>query len=140
MNYKYIDHTADIGIEAIADNLEKLFQNLLTGVIRIYNCQRKIDELHREKFEVDGENLDELLFNCVDRLIYIIEVERYFPVEISVNKIGKINNHYRLVGLTKRVKIDKISSFDHVIKAPTYHQLAVKPHQKGYWGRIIVDV
>lgn len=140
MNYKYIDHTSDIGVQAKGNSLKQLFENLLTGVIRIYTEKQDFEIFNREIFEVGGESLNDLLFNWVDWLIYKIEVEGLFPFKLEVTKVTKGKRQCKLTGEINLVGIDKIPSFDNVIKAPTYHQLTVKSVPGGYWGRIIVDV
>ncbi|KQC14956.1 MAG: hypothetical protein APR63_13145 [Desulfuromonas sp. SDB] len=140
MNYKYIDHTSDIGIEAKGNSLEQLFENLLTGVIRIYKEKKNFENFSQELFEVGGESLNDLLFNCVDCLIYKIEAEGLFPFNLEITKIIEGRENCKLTGKIDLVGVDQIPGFDNEIKAPTYHQLTVKSVPDGYWGRIIVDV
>ena len=70
--YKFIDHTADVGIMTYGKNLPELFANTAYGMFSIITDIKKSTE-HRAQsidIKVRANNLEELLIAWLNELLY----------------------------------------------------------------------
>ncbi|MEO0190364.1 MAG: archease [candidate division WOR-3 bacterium] len=87
MSYKYLNHTADLGIEVKGETLEELFINTAKA---IFETQIRGTILIKKKlnFEIKSSSLEELLIEWCRELIYNFSVNGFIPKTYDV-KITK---------------------------------------------------
>ena len=133
--YKYIDHTADLGIEIYGSTLEELFVNVGRA---IYETQLsgKIASKKHKKIKLRSESVEDLFIDWCRELLYNFSVRGFIPLtyEISVHKLSLEANLSGDIFDDQRHKI-KIE-----IKNPTYHRLQIKKTDDHYQATIIFDV
>lgn len=134
-NYKYIDHTADLGIEVHAKTTEELFKNI---GIAVFETQVSGHFLSKKKLNIKivSESLEELFIDWCRELLYHFSVHSFIPQEYNIS-IEKLNLSARLCGDTLDVKRHKIKT---EIKNATYHNLKVNKVNDLYKATIIFDV
>jgi SHS2 domain-containing protein len=133
--YRYLDHTADLGIEISGQGLEDLFTNIgraifetqISGTVRA-SKERSID--------LTSDSLDDLIIEWCRELLYVFSVEGFIPKKYTI-QIKDQSLHARLRGdafdkKRHRVRIE--------IKNPTYHDFSLKENKGVYKSRIIFDV
>lgn len=74
-NFKIIEHMADIGIAASGTTLSEAFASAAAGLFSIITDISKIRETQRRMLEVSGPDIEVLLFNWINELIYIFDVD-----------------------------------------------------------------
>jgi SHS2 domain-containing protein len=133
--YKYLDHTADLGIEICGEGLEELFANIGRAIFetQIAGTVRK----NRERsIHLIGDALGDLTIDWCRELIYLFSVEGFIPKEYEIRiseKSLKAHMHGdRFDRQRHRVKIE--------IKNPTYHDFLLEEKKGRYRARIIFDV
>lgn len=138
MGYTLLDHTSEIGFEATGDTLDAAFADAGRAVFEIMT---DIDNLEREQavaFTVESENLEALLFDFVDELIYISQADglllKSFDVSIELSNTG-----YRLQCTGEGQEPEDGMRLQE-IKAPTYSDVLVEEQDDGWRLRMIVDV
>jgi len=138
-----VEHLSDTGIEFYGDSLEKLFENAARGMFSIII---NIDSVTlRDKIKIsltnDSDDLEDLLILWLERLIYYFETESTVFAGFEVKKIKRCGQGYKM---DAEIMGEKFDSGRHEIKigikAPTYHQLAVKNMGQKWWGRVIFDI
>ena len=67
MKFKFIEHTADVGVEAYGENLEETFSNAALGFFEIMTDTSKIEEKEVREFKAKGEDLKSLLYDFLYR-------------------------------------------------------------------------
>ena len=93
MKYKFIDDlTSDVMFEANGKDLKELFENSALALFSVICKLDKVKEKKSIKVKVDGENLDDLLFNWLQELIALVDIEEMFfskfeIIEINENKL-----------------------------------------------------
>ena len=135
--YKFINHTADVGIKVWGESLESLFENAAYSMFDILTELDKVKVKESLGVEIEGKRTDELLADWLRNLLYKFNGEGYLLREFNIEEISK-------KGLKAKVGGEKLYLSRHTlkteIKAVTYHQLEVKKIAKGWEAQIIFDV
>uniref|UniRef100_A0A7C4XLE3 Archease n=1 Tax=candidate division WOR-3 bacterium TaxID=2052148 RepID=A0A7C4XLE3_UNCW3 len=135
-DYKYIDHTADLGIEVKGKSLEQLFINTARA---IFETQIKGKILNKAKlsFEIKSISLEELLIEWCRELLYYFSVRRFIPKHYQI----EITENFELRALLKGDRFDKKRhQIKLEVKNPTYHNLSVKKLNDYYTATLVFDV
>jgi SHS2 domain-containing protein len=74
--FRLIEHTADIGLVAYGKSLAEAFANAAYGLFSLIVEPNKVKEKESRKVTVQAQDTESLLFNWINELIYIFEVER----------------------------------------------------------------
>ena len=125
MSYKLLEHATDAFIEVTAPNLEEAFVSAGESVVDITLDQKLVKEVEQKTLIVTGEDLDFLLFNWLEEVIYQLITEGFAIHRFSL-KISK-NSKYNLTAKAFGEVIDlKRHRFKVEIKAPTFHLMEIK--------------
>ncbi len=138
--FEIIDHTADIGLIAYGHNKEEVFENAARGMFEIMaGGEKSFKEDFYDKIKVEADQLEDLFFAWLSKLLYLAETKLVILNQFQINKLtdfqlkaevrgAKINPPY--------VKIEK------EIKAVTYYALEIKKDEEsGLWrARVIFDL
>ncbi len=136
MSYKYIDHTADLGIEVEAHSIEELFINTARAIFET-QIKGRISKKEKINFEIRSVSLDELLIQWCRELLYNFAVKGFIPAEYNI----KINPDYELKAKLDGDIFDKNKhQIKLEIKNVTYHKLNVKKINDHYLAQVIFDV
>ncbi|MGC8596719.1 MAG: archease, partial [Thermocladium sp.] len=68
--FEYADHTADIMIIARGRSLGEAFKNAALGVLNLMYDTSRVRALYSHRVELKGIDLEQLLFNWIDEVIY----------------------------------------------------------------------
>jgi SHS2 domain-containing protein len=134
-NFEFLEHTADVKFRAYGDNLEKVFENSAKALVKTV-CEEKINKKKVKKIELNAKDLESLLYEFLEEILFLIETKGIIFAGIKNIKIDK---KFRLIGEfyfdeNKNYKIH----FD--VKAITYNEMFVKK-EKGRWiSQVVLDV
>ena len=132
MKFKFIEHTADVGVEAYGETIEETFKNAALGFLEIMTDTSKVEPKVKKEFSVESEDLKSLLYDFLEKFLFFHDSENLvfskFKVKIQGNKLeaevwGEEFN--------KEKHEDKTS-----VKAITYHRMEVSDKKIFY----IVDI
>jgi len=138
--HKFLDHTADIKVEAWGETLEEAFEAAGTAFYDVMLDVEKVDKRIEKRIKVTGFDIMSLLFNWIDQLILIFELDnlvfRDFKVDIRIN-----GEDYRLeaLGFGEEYKKEKHGYKVHV-KAMTYHEMEIIKEGDRVVIRYVVDI
>ena len=135
---KFLDHTADVGIEVWEDTLEGIFRESARGMFSII-CENleEVECAEEISGEVWGEDLEELLYNFLEELLFIFEVKRLILKDFHVKLEGERHLEYTACGEKVNPEKHRIATG---IKSPTYHMMRIEKRNDKWWARIIFDV
>ena len=71
--YEYGEHTADILVIAYGCTLEEAFKNAALGVANLTYYTDRVEPREYVEVKVDGDDLEQLLFNWIDEFIYLFD-------------------------------------------------------------------
>lgn len=129
MSYDIVEHTADAKFRATGKTLEEAFSEAVKAFSEITGGA---GGMYRHEIEVESENLQALLFDFLDRLIFLQDTEGVLVSHASELEIEEIN-HGDSYRLEAEVLVDMITGEGGMdIKAPTYNEMKVD-HEDGEW-------
>ncbi len=73
--YRLIEHTADVGLIAYGSTLAEAFGNAAYGMFSIIAKLGTVRETESRQLEVNDNDLEGLLFEWLNSLIYLFDVE-----------------------------------------------------------------
>ena len=134
-NYRYFDHTADLGVEVWGENLVALLINIGKAIFET-QIHGRINATRKKTIVIHSESPQDLFIDWCRELLFNFSVSSFIPhqYEISIND-NSLQAH--LKGDTfdpkrHRVKLE--------IKNPTYHDLKLYAQEGKFYARIIFDV
>jgi len=120
--YKLIEHTADTGLIAYGNSLTEAFGNAAYGMFSIIAELGRVRETETRRFEVSSNDLECLLFEWLNRLLYYVDVDMLLFKRFEI----KILPENRLKAICYGEKYDPSRHrLKTGIKSATYHMLKV---------------
>ncbi|HBE44794.1 MAG TPA: archease [Deltaproteobacteria bacterium] len=133
LNFKLLDHEADVGFEVYGRSLEEVFENAAHALFSLIVDRETVEPEIGKRIEVEGNG--ELLIVFLNELLYLWDTEGFIPKELSL----KINNK-----VTGNVVGQLFDPHRHIIKtevkAVTYHKFSLKETGEGFVATLVVDV
>jgi SHS2 domain-containing protein len=138
-NYKFFDHTADIGIEISGRTKKELFANAACSLfdVMIENKVGEVSEKQHKKITIEGADVADLLINFLRELLYLFNGEHWVVGDCEVMECGNKKLVAKLTGEPYN-KLKHLMKTE--IKAVTYSGLSVTKKKSGWKARIIFDV
>jgi SHS2 domain-containing protein len=135
--YRLIAHTADLGMEVRGKNLSDLFAQCGWSFFDIIMDTRRIDLRQEKSIVVEAPDQEALLVAWLGELLYIFETEhlvfgRFLVQTITPKTLSAINWGEKFDPKKHRVKT--------VVKAVTYHQVAVWVEKEIWHARVFFDL
>ncbi len=130
--------TADVAFEAYGKDLNELFENAAIALFEIMTDTSKVEDKKSVKIEIEGNSIEDLLFNWLNELIFYVDAENMFFSKFNV----KIDE--RQCKLFAECKGENIDPEKHELrtqaKACTYHKLKIEKKGDMWVARVLVDV
>lgn len=123
--FEFFDVTADIGFYAYGNNLNEAFENAGLALFNIISKTDNINPITSKSFEVTSEDKVSLLYDFLEELLFLHEIEFMLFSEFKV-MIDKIDDGYHLSATIEGEDInwDKHYRGDEV-KAITFHKMNI---------------
>jgi len=136
--FRYLEHTADMGLEVAGDSLAELFIHAAAGLREmIFGEISEHAAVRQEWITVEGEDVEELLVGWLNELLFLFETRGFVPLTFRMERIGIGDMSATVYG----------AAFDEnrfpvlrEVKAVTYHRLAVKKMKRGWRASLYVDL
>ena len=133
--FQFIEHTADIGLIAYGQSLSEAFANAAYGLFSIIAELKTVKEIESRQLELSEEDSEALLFEWLNRLIYLFDVEMLLLKRFDIRDFdGR--------GLKAICYGEKYDPSRHQlktgVKSATYHMLKVDRGKNQV--RVIFDV
>lgn len=153
MPYRFLEDvaTADIAFEASGETLEELFiaAALATTNVMIRDPQQ-IDRKEGREIKVEAEEMDLLLFNFLQEIIFYKDAEQllFSKYDVKINEpspsgegLGEKDALLELIAVVQGEKLD-MTKHDLIVdvKAVTLHQFEVKKMERGWKATVILDI
>jgi SHS2 domain-containing protein len=133
--FELIEHTADIGIKASGNSLPEAFSYVASGLFSIITDLSKVREVETRVVDVAAPDIETLLFNWINELIYIFDVYHMLFCRFEVT--GLSDNSLKAVCYGE--KYDSTVHNLHIgVKSATFHMLEVDRSSNSV--RVILDV
>ena len=135
--FEIIDHTADIGIVVHGADIKQVFANAALGLFNLMADLDNLKEDTKREIKLSAEDVEVLLIEWLNELIYISEVEHIIFKKFEIDELSNTNLKATCFG-------EKIKPGQHrlkrEIKAATYHMLRINKENGSYKVQIIFDI
>lgn len=122
MPYKFIDHTADVGIEATGDTLEEAFAATVLGMFAVICDPDTVERREIKAVRAEADTPERLIFRLLDECIYVHSTEGWLAGRATVSL-----DDGRATATLEGEPIDHDRHRDLTeVKAPTKHLLEVE--------------
>ncbi len=132
--YKFIEHTADVGIEIYGDSLINLLENATIAFFDAFVFLDKIKESKSIDIVVKADSEDYLLYKWLNELLYLLNVEYFAAKNVKV-EINDLTAKGRLKGDSVYPEIIKTEP-----KAITFHKFKVEKKNDKWFAFVIIDI
>lgn len=131
--FELLEHTADTGLIAYGYDLAEAFANAAYGLFSIMAELDGVREVESRTMTVSAEDVEGLLFNWLNELIYVFEVEnrllkRFDIIEFDEHQLKAVCWGEKYNPSRHQLKLG--------VKSATYHMLKVDKNKV----RVIFDV
>ena len=135
--FEIIEHTADIGIVAYGADIKQVFANAALGLFNLMADLDNLKEGVKREIELSAEDVEILLVEWLNELIYISEVEHVIFKRFEIVELS--NTRLKATCFGEKIKAGQ-HRLKREIKAATYHMLKLNKENGRYQVRIIFDI
>ena len=135
--FRVLEHTADIGFEAFGRTREEVFANAGRALMHLIIDLDSIVPREGVKVQVDGPDLPSLLVNWLSKNLYLHDAEGWLLCDFDVRSLSD----RALSAVARGEKFDPARhQVKLLVKAITYHQLALEETAEGWRAQVYVDI
>lgn len=140
--FEFREHTADVQVRSWGKSLEEAFsQTAYSLMATITPDLRRISPKIEKIIFIEAEDKEALLFDFLSEFLYIFDVDELVFSHISVNKIIKHNDNYKLRATLKGEKFDSNKHEIGIeVKAITYSFLNIEEKHDSTIIDIVYDI
>ncbi len=133
--YKFLEHTADVKFQAYGKTLEEAFTNAALATAETMTKKTKIEQKIKWKIDASGKDLPSLLYNFLEELLFLLDVEDFLLSKVLKIKIKGEELEAEVTG-------DKASNYKitNDVKAITYNEMYVKEKDGKWVCQAVLDV
>lgn len=135
--FRVLEHTADIGFEAFGATREEVFANAARALIHLVVDLDSIVPREEVTLQSAGPDAPSLLVNWLSEILYLHDTEGWLFRDFEVRNL-------RDTGLAAVARGEKFDRTRHqaklLVKAITYHQLALEHTPEGWRAQVYVDI
>ncbi len=137
--FEYADHTADIMIIARGRSLGEAFKNAALGVLNLMYDTSRVRALYSHRVELRGIDLEQLLFNWIDEVIY-----QFDGAKMAIGDEIDVDINEENISLRAEFKGENYDPAKHgfrgtIVKAITYHLMKIEKNNE-YRIQFVVDI
>lgn len=133
--FEFIEHTADIGFRAYGNTLAEAYANAGYALFSIITEPETVEGVESRKLDLQEDNLEALLFEWLNSLIYLFDTETILFNRFEIN-------HFEDGKLKAVCYGERYDPFRHQlkteVKSATYHMLEVDKEQNCV--QVILDI
>lgn len=135
-SYRLLEHTADLGFEVEAGSREELFAAAVLALADVVTPIAALDPRERREIAGAGEDDVGLLHALLEEALFLFETEAFLPARARVRF-----EDGRALAVLEGERIDlEARRVDRVVKAVTYHGLAIERREGKLLARVILDL
>jgi SHS2 domain-containing protein len=143
MPYHYLEDigTADIAFEATGRDLAELFRDAADATMNVMiDNLESIEPRETRHIELSSDEIDMLLFDFLQELIYFKDAERLL-LRVHEARIEEREGNYLLKAETAGEPLDAARHHQRAdVKAVTLHGFSVGKENDGWKARVLLDI
>jgi SHS2 domain-containing protein len=135
--FRILEHTADVGFEAFGSTREEAFVNAARALMCLIVELETIDARTAVSMQVQGTDPASVLVNWLSELLYLHDAEGWLFRDFEIQSLQDDS-------LCAVARGEKFQPTRHqaklLVKAITYHQLALEKTSQGWRAQVYVDI
>jgi len=135
--FRTLEHTADVGFEAFGSTREEVFANAARALINLIVDLDTIRPSREVTLQIHGTDPESVLVNWLSELLFLHDAERWLFRDFEVQSLHDDS-------LSALAHGEKFRPSRHqaklMVKAITYHQLALEKTPQGWRAQVYVDI
>lgn len=135
-DFEILNHTADVGIIAYGADLNQTFAHAARGLFSLITDLHKVDEVAHRNVALTAPDIESLLVDWLNELIYLFDVEHILFKRFEISQISPTRLKAKVYG-------EKVNTAKHElkigVKAATSHMVKIEKGD-GYRARVIFDI
>jgi SHS2 domain-containing protein len=136
-HFRILEHTADVGFEAFGATREEAFVNAARALIYLIVELDTIDLREEVTVQVQGADSECLLVNWLSELLFLHDTDGWLFRDFEIRDLQDKS-------LRALARGEKFQRTRHqaklMVKAITYHQLALEKSPQGWRAQVYVDI
>ena len=138
--YRFLEHMSDVYVEAYGDSLEEAFAQAGLALFRTIIPEAEGSDRSVE-VEAEGDDLHQLLYNWLEKLLLVFEMEQLVGTDVVVEAIERAGGGYRVRGRVIGVDYDPAKhKTGTAVKSPTYWRMEIQQGGTGAVLRYVLDI
>ena len=139
--FRFLEHMSDAFIEAWGDSFEEAYMEAAKAFYELVSSMKGVEPRVERVVEARGRDLQELLYDMLEKLIILFDSEGFLASKIEVEELkrGAGENYLRLRLLGEPYDPGKHRHGIHV-KAVTYHLMEVRSEDSRKVLRFLLDI
>jgi SHS2 domain-containing protein len=137
VSFRVLEHTADVGFEAFGSSREELFVHAAQALIHLIVDLGRIRPLRELTVKAEGSDPQGLLVNWLSEILYLHDADGWLFRDFRVQEL-------RDTAITAVARGERFDRARHqaklLVKAVTYHQLALEETPSGWRAQVYVDI
>lgn len=139
--FKFLEHTADVYIEAYGNSIEEAFESAGMAFTDVMTKLESVEAKTQERFVVEAQDEEALLYSWLEELLLAFELKQLLFSRFEVSSITKTDKGFKLIGKAWGESYDEKKHMSKVgIKAATYHQMEIIKDANEVVLRFILDI
>jgi SHS2 domain-containing protein len=146
VQFRELNHTADLRIEVYGTDEQDLFQNAIESLYVLLGLPRSprcTEILPCGAVRVQGGDREEALIRLLSEILYLVNEEerqllpKWVSVRAGSEKLRECEVEVK--GHWRALSAEEVSE-KREIKAVTYHDVEICPIEQGYAARVVMDI
>jgi SHS2 domain-containing protein len=134
--FRFLEHTADVKFQAFGKSLNEAFENAAGALKETISGKIKVKSRIKKKIKVRGKDMESLLYNFLEEILFLLDSEGFLLAEIKNLKIKDNKLEAELTGN----KAENYK-FSNEVKAVTYNQMFVRQiSARKFVCQVVLDV
>lgn len=140
-SFEFLEHTADVYIAAYGRDLKEAFENAALAMFETMTDTADVRREYEDTVEVEGDDLESLLYNWLESLLVKFEVENMLYSGFHILSMEREDGKLRLRAKIYGEPFDPERHKQKVgIKAVTYHRMEINEGPEGVTIKFILDI
>jgi SHS2 domain-containing protein len=135
--FRILEHPADVGFAAWGATREEVFRNAARALFHLIVDPESVVPREEMTLRVEGRDPPDLLVNWLSELLYLHDAEGWLFRDFELRALEGTS----LAALARGERMDCARHrLKLLVKAVTYHQLALEQTPQGWQARVYVDI